>query len=74
MKPAVASDFDFSAMSPLDRLLLARQLIDSVLFEVMPLSKAELDEIDRRVKEIDSGAVKCYPWEEVIERLRKSLK
>jgi len=26
-------------------------------------------EIDRRLREIDSGAVKCIPWEEVRDRL-----
>ena len=30
------------------------------------------EEVTRRLKEIDSGAVKCIPWEEVRDKLRRN--
>lgn len=30
-------------------------------------------EIDRRLREIDSGSVECIPWEQVRERLYRSF-
>lgn len=30
------------------------------------------EEVTRRLKDIDSGAVKCIPWEEVRDKLRRN--
>ena len=30
------------------------------------------EEVTKRLKEIDSGAVKCIPWEEVRDKLRRN--
>jgi len=53
-----------------DRALLAGLLIESL--EAEPddeVEKAWLDEVERRVEQLDSGATKTVPWEEVKMRL-----
>ncbi len=69
-----ASEFDFSAMATTERLLLAQQLLDSVLTESCALSERDLAEIDRRIADIESGKVVCVPWDEVRQRLRSRFK
>ncbi len=68
------NDFDFSTMPASDRLLLAHQLLDSVLTETCPLTAEQLDDIRQRTDEIDTGQVTCDPWPVVRARLRDSLK
>lgn len=62
-------DFDFTALSAPERLLLAQQLLDSVLAEAMPLTVQQLDEVTRRAAAIDAGEMVCEPWETVRARL-----
>jgi putative addiction module component (TIGR02574 family) len=68
-------DFDavFSAASQLsvaDRLRLIDQLAASVPDDQPPsLSETWLAEIDRRSKEIDSGAITTEPWDAIRSRL-----
>ncbi len=62
-------DFDFTALSAPERLLLAQQLLDSVLAEAMPLTVQQLDEVTRRAAAIDAGEMTCEPWETVRARL-----
>ena len=53
-----------------DRALLAGLLIESL--EAEPddeVEKAWLDEVELRVEQLDSGATKTVPWEEVKMRL-----
>jgi len=53
-----------------DRALLAGLLIESL--EAEPddeVEKAWLDEVERRVEQLNSGATKTIPWEEVKMRL-----
>lgn len=52
-----------------DRATLAGLLLESLDQPVPGVEAAWAEEIERRVKEIDSGKVKTVPWEEV----RKSL-
>jgi len=53
------------------RLDLVQRLWDSVREEIeaMPITAAQRAEIERRVAEIDSGAVHCEPFDAVMKRL-----
>jgi putative addiction module component (TIGR02574 family) len=58
-----------------DRLALATELLESVEGpEDAEWTAAWAAELDRRVRELDSGAVKSIPWQqvraEILERLR----
>lgn len=61
------SDLDFSDLSSTDRLLLAQELLDSVLAEaeVHPLNDEQLAELDRRCAAIDRGESPCVAWDSV---------
>lgn len=66
------ADFDFSSLSAPERLLLAQQLLDSVLAEATPLTPQQIAEMHRRAAAIDSGAVACDSWEVVRSRLMRA--
>jgi len=56
--------------SETDRARIAEILISSL--EDTPdseVEKAWQEEIARRIDEVDSGKVKCIPWEEIRDRL-----
>jgi putative addiction module component (TIGR02574 family) len=56
-----------------ERARIAEALIASL--EDTPSAKVEeawQKEMAKRLREIDSGAVECIPWEEVRERLRRN--
>ena len=40
----------------------------------VPLTAAQREELDRRLDEIDQGAVEGIPWEEVLRQIRKRSK
>jgi putative addiction module component (TIGR02574 family) len=57
-----------------ERALIAERLISSLDRTVDPAPEVELawqKEISRRLAQIDSGEVKCIPWEEARDRLRE---
>jgi len=61
------------------RIQLANSLYESVVHEEPERTEAEIavaweDEIKRRLDEIDSGAVKMIPGEEVLARMNARLK
>jgi putative addiction module component (TIGR02574 family) len=59
-----------SVLSESDRATLAGLLIESLESEVDPdVEEAWRLEIERRVAELDSGAVETVPWEVVKARL-----
>jgi putative addiction module component (TIGR02574 family) len=61
-----------SLLSDEDRATLAGLLIESLESEVDPdVEEAWRVEIERRMAELDSGAVQAVPWEEVRARLFK---
>lgn len=64
-------DIEYWRLSPADRLVLAQDIIDSVLAEssAPPLSLAEIAELRSRVDDIDTGRVRCEPWPNVRGRL-----
>lgn len=57
-----------------DRATLAARLINSLDLEAeSSVESAWACELERRVEELDSGAVATIPWEEVRERLHRTL-
>ncbi len=59
-----------SELSEADRAALAGLLIESLEGEPDPdVEAAWAAEIEKRVAELDAGAVKCIPWEEERQRL-----
>lgn len=63
--------FNLAALTAPERLLLAQQLVDSVLAEAMPLTPAQADEVRHRAAAIDSGDITCEPWPQVHTRLHR---
>lgn len=63
-------------LSAEERLGLIEQLWDSLRDtpSEIPLTAAQREELDRRLDEIDRGAVEGIPWEEVLRQIRKRLK
>jgi putative addiction module component (TIGR02574 family) len=57
------------SLSAPERLLLAQQLVDSVLSDAMPLTSEQESEVHRRAAAIDAGEVFCEPWDVVRARL-----
>ena len=59
-----------SVLSESDRATLAGLLIESLESEIDPdVEEAWREEIERRMAELDSGAVQAVPWELVKARL-----
>ena len=60
-------------LSPAERLELVEELWDSIAAErenePFPLSDAQREELDRRIRELDEHPERARPWEEVRERL-----
>lgn len=69
------ANFDFSRLSVRERIQLAEDLWDSVAAETpsMPLTKAEIEELERRLDELERNPDACIPWEEVRARLEELL-
>jgi putative addiction module component (TIGR02574 family) len=58
-----------------ERLALATELLDSVEGPEDPQwAAAWAAELDRRVKELDSGTVKGIPWEQVRARILERIR
>ena len=65
---------DASDLPERDRATLAGLLIESLDGEPYPgVEAARAAEIERRIAELDSSAVKTIPWEEVRQRLLDRL-
>lgn len=75
MSSAVTELFKQAAdLSEVDRATLAGLLIESLEGEIDPdVEQAWAAEIERRVAELDSGAVKTVPWETVRADLLRRL-
>jgi putative addiction module component (TIGR02574 family) len=59
------TSFDFSALSPIERIELADLLYDSAMrqIEAAQLPPEQLAELDRRIADMQSGKVEMLPWE-----------
>jgi len=70
-------EFDFSTLSPVQKMDLADVLYDSAQQELevatVPLSPEQLKEIDRRCAAMDAGEVATEEWHIVHERLQREL-
>jgi len=56
-----------------DRAVIAERLISSLDTEIdQDVEIVWQQEVQRRVDEIDKGAVACIPWEQVLLRLREN--
>lgn len=67
---------DIEKLSPDERLRLIEVLWDSLRTrpESVPLTRAQREELDRRLDELDRGDTETIPWEEVKQRLRDRSK
>jgi putative addiction module component (TIGR02574 family) len=63
--------FDFSHLSPAERILLAEDLWDSVTAEqdAPPLTPSQQEELQRRLAAADRGEMTYSPWPDVKHRL-----
>ncbi len=59
------------SLSSTERARIAEELISSLEDDIdEDVEKAWQAEINRRIDEVESGSVKCIPWEEVLQKLR----
>ena len=67
--------FDFSALSPEERIQLAEDLWDSLddRPEILPLTDAQARELDRRLEAYRADQDPGQPWEAVLERIEQRL-
>lgn len=75
MTTAIADEILDSALrQPVkDRARIAETLIASLdVVTDREIEQAWQHEIGKRIDEIDSGAIKCIPWEEVRDRLYRN--
>jgi putative addiction module component (TIGR02574 family) len=65
--------FNLSQLSESERLVLARDLLESAVAQEdhSPLSPEQIAELRRRAAAIDSGQAQCIPWEEALATLLK---
>ena len=57
-----------------ERALLVDRLVESLDFDLPPETEnAQLDEIRRRMDEVDSGKVVLIPAEEALEQVRRTI-
>jgi len=60
-------------MPPKEQAAVAERLIASLDTEMdWDVEVAWQQEVQRRIEEIDKGEVVCLPWEQVLQRLRKT--
>jgi putative addiction module component (TIGR02574 family) len=66
---------DIDKLAPDERLHLIEQLWESLREhpESVPVTAAQLAELDRRLDELDSGEAEAVSWDEVKRRIRTSL-
>lgn len=61
--------FDFSHLTPDERIELAEQLWDSLPLEAIGPDEEQLAELRRRRAELGSGSEPGRPWKEVLQEL-----
>ena len=65
-----ANEFDFTALSTVERLQLAQALLESVLeTDANPFTPEQTAELQRRLDDIEAGRGSFEAWESVRERL-----
>jgi len=61
---------DIQTLSAEERLALIGEIWDSLAPSDLPLSKAQREELDRRLDDLAVDAVAGIPWDEVLRNLR----
>ena len=69
--------FDFSTLTPAERLRLAQDLWDSVDdavgVDVLPLTDEQRAELDRRLDDLEANPEEAVSWEETKQNILRSL-
>lgn len=67
---------NFDRLSVSERIQLVEDLWDSIAVSTsrIPLSEAEIAELDRRLAELDRNPDAVVPWEEVRARIEEQLR
>ncbi len=69
--------FDFSQLTPAERLQLAQDLWDSVDdaagVDVLPLTDEQRVELDRRLADLEANPDEGVPWEQVKQQILDGL-
>ena len=70
------TQFDFSGLTPEERLDLVEQLWDGLREqpERVPLTSAQKAELDRRLDEMERDGAHGIPWDDVLQQIRKRAK
>jgi putative addiction module component (TIGR02574 family) len=63
---------DIERLSPAERLALIARLWDSLDDREVPLTKAQQDELDIRLANLDADRAHSVPWEVLDAELRRS--
>jgi putative addiction module component (TIGR02574 family) len=63
---------DIASLTPEERLGLLEELWDSLAATpgAIPLSAAQLEELDRRLDDLEREGPVGIPWDEVLDRIR----
>ena len=61
--------FDFSHLSPAERLQLVEELWDSLTPDDIPLTPAQAQELDRREALHRADPIRGKPWREVLDEI-----
>ncbi len=67
------ADFDFSALSAAERILLAESLWESVINaqpHAISVSDAQKQEIEKRQQALSAGEISAESWDKVKQRLQ----
>ena len=66
--------FDFRHLTPTERIQLADELWESLANkpEVLPLTKAQSEELDRRIEAYRKDPGAAIPWREALAEIEKS--
>jgi putative addiction module component (TIGR02574 family) len=69
-------DFDFSGLTPQERLDLVEEIWDGLVAqpENVPLTAAQKTELDRRLDAMERDGGDGIPWEEVLRQIRARAK
>jgi len=67
--------FDFSHLTPDERVQLADELWESISDqpEALPLTVAQAEELDRRLEEYRKDPTAGQPWREALDEIEKSV-
>ena len=60
---------DIDRLSPEQRLRLLEQIWDSLSDDDVPLPRAQREELDRRLEDLEREGPRGIPWDEVLDRL-----